>query len=177
MKISVFDIETTGLMDNLMREDGHIHCLMAQELDYEDKKITKGRLVEFYDVELEAEGDDWAYLGGLDLIPDYLDSFDILAGHGILSYDFPALKWCMGYERKCQVMDSLVISRKNWPDRPGKHSVDAWAPRLGLRKPVQEIWTDMTTDVRHRCREDVLIETEILLTVLEEARVGYEKCR
>ena len=176
----IFDLECTGLLHHmLMDSEARIHCLMAQELEMKDGELVKGRLGEFYDAPLPATGDEWVYLGGLDRIPEYLGDMSALGGHNIIEFDLPILVNKLGYTPppNQQNVDSLIISRKNFPDRPGGHAVEAWGPRLGYSKVEHEDWSEMTVDVRHRCREDVKIETEIMFRVLDEMKKGVEKCQ
>ena len=175
----VFDVEATGLRPHMLRDpDARIHCLMAQEFTYEEASgITLGACYEFYDVDLASDSDVWIYGGPLSGVPAYLDRMSAICGHGIIDYDLPILEHHLGYKPKCQVVDSLIISRKNFPDRHGGHSVEAWGARLGMSKPVQEDWSTMNEDVRHRCREDVAIEMQLLHVVLQEMKEGVEKCQ
>lgn len=174
----VWDMEGSGLRDHMLRDpDAQIHCLMAQELELVNGELVKGKLREFYDVPLDDQGDQWEYMGGLDRVPDYLNGMSFICGHNLIDYDIPIVNQKLGQiSNDIQVVDTLVMSRKNWPDRPGLHSVDAWAKRMGMHKPVQEDWSKMTQDVRNRCREDVLIETNILHMVLNEAWEAHRKC-
>ena len=175
----VFDVEATGLRPHMLRDpDARIHCLMAQEFTYEEATgITLGARREFYDVSLDVQGDEWEYMGRLDGVPAYLNDMSAICGHGIIDYDLPILRHHLAYKPKCQIVDSLVISRKNFPDRHGGHSVDSWGARLGMVKPKQNDWSEMNEDVRHRCREDVAIEMQLLQVVLQEMKEGVEKCQ
>lgn len=174
----VFDVEATGLREHMLRDpEAQIHCLMAQELEVVDGELVKMACREFYDVPMDAEGNKWNFMGNLSGVPEYLSSMSFVAGHNIIDYDLPILEHHLGVSLDCQIVDTLIISRKNWADRPGGHSVEAWAKRMGMFKPVQEDWTAMTASVRNRCREDVMIETNLLYLVLQEMYEGVEKCQ
>jgi len=181
MNILCFDVETTGLAEHMLRDpEARIHCLMGQELEWNEETsgLNRGRLVEFYDAPLPHTGDEWEYMGGIDRIPAYLAGMSALCGLNIIEYDLPILAHHLNYDhRHQQLVDGLIISRKNWPDRPGGHSVEAWGYRLGRPKPQQEDWSEMTVDVRHRCREDTIIEVDILEFVLREMMEGIRKCQ
>jgi hypothetical protein len=151
---------------------------MLQELTYDEKtkEFTKGALREFYDEAIPADSTDWER-ECLSDIPARLSRYSFIAGHGVINYDLPILAHHLDFHPKAQVIDTLVISRKNFPDRPGGHSVEAWGPRLKMRKKEQEAWEVMNEDIRERGRSDVLLETEIFFAVLREMQSGVKKCQ
>ena len=115
MKILIYDCEATGLLDE---QDLRIHCICDQsgEISYEQ------------------------WLGKL-------RSVDVLIGHNILGYDLPLLSKLHGFtysvdtfmlttgDIHIRVLDTLVLSRLIWPDRPGGHGLLNWSKTVGTFKP------------------------------------------
>jgi len=179
--IAVFDVECTGLLDQLLREpdDYRVHCIMVRELVWDGGQLTEVGAREFYDSNLlPPDGDDslWTYSGDCSAFNDYASEPLYLVGHNVIEFDFPVLEIVYDFTFDGVIVDTLVMSRKNFPDRPGGHSVESWGRRIGQEKPQQEDWTALTPDVRNRCREDTGIEAEILRRVLREEQSNLEKC-
>lgn len=93
---------------------------------------------------------------------------DELIGHNIINYDLPVLEKLYGWtpSRDTKITDTLVKSRLLRPDRlvpagaPGNlppHSLGAWGYRLGRGKPDHSDWTQFSSEMLHRCSEDVEI--------------------
>ena len=100
----------------------------------------------------------------------YMDTCPVLVFHNGVGYDFPLLKKLYGYEYKGVVVDTLLMSRLQDPERKlpftckervGPHSIAAWGYRVGRGKPDHTDWTQYTPEMLHRCAED----TEILRLV------------
>lgn len=114
--ILIFDIETNGYLDTL----DTIHSLVA--LDYAKKEIYS-----FNNKQIDE---------GIEL----LSKASLLVGHNIISFDLPALQKVMNFKPKCQIFDTLNVSRLIYPDQDikdqekkmypkklwGKHSLEAW---------------------------------------------------
>ena len=144
----VIDVETNGFLDKL----DTIHCMAF-------KDITTGKKYSYNPDHLEE---------GLQL----LKSADLLIGHSLLSFDLPAIKKVFGFEYKGEILDTLLCSRLIWTNRNeedwrykelppklyGKHSIEAWGYRLGLRKGdfqqhnTFDVWTK---DMQDYCERDV----------------------
>lgn len=70
-------------------------------------------------------------------------------------------------------VDTMIMSRLLKPDRDkGKyknpHSIAAWGERLGRHKPEHEDWSVYSTEMLHRCKEDVGILKETYHELLKE---------
>ena len=116
---------------------------------------------------------------GPDQVPEmlaYMDTCSVLVFHNGVGYDFPLLKRLYGYEYKGVVVDTLLMSRLQDPERrlpfncpnkkAGPHSIEAWGYRVGRGKPEHDDWTQYTPEMLHRCGED----TEILRLVYAELK-------
>ena len=146
----VVDVETNGFLQSL----DTVHCIVC-------KDIETGKVYEFNPDNLEQ---------GLQLIK----KATLLIGHSILGFDIPALNKVFGkkFEYEGAVLDTLLCSRLIFANRTeldfkykqlppklyGRHSIEAWGYRLGLRKGnfkeenTFDIWSQDMTDY---CKRDV----------------------
>ena len=163
----VLDVETNGFLDKL--DDFKIHCMVFK--DIETNKIYSFNPDQLND--------------GLQL----LKKATLLIGHSVLGFDIPAIEQFFGYRYEGAILDTLLCSRLIWTNRTdldweykqlpaklyGKHSLEAWGYRVGLRKgDFQEhntfdVWTK---DMQDYCERDV--EVCHLLYKLIEAE-NYSK--
>jgi len=121
----IFDIETNGFLSEATK----IHSIVIKDIDtkqlysYHGDKIGRG-----------------LYL---------LSGASLLVGHNILKFDIPVInKLYPEYKIEGDVFDTLLVSRLIWTNRKeldfqmkelplklaGRHSLEAWGYRLGLRK-------------------------------------------
>ena len=121
----IFDIETDGFLSEATK----IHSIVIKDIDtqkmysYHGDKIGKG-----------------LYL---------LSGANLLVGHNILKFDLQVIKKLYPeYKIEGEVFDTLLVSRLIWTDRKeqdfrmkelplklaGRHSLESWGYRLGLRK-------------------------------------------
>ena len=180
---AVFDLEATGLEDHMIRDpDSRIHCLMLKEFTVDqDGQMVPGLCREYYDVAtVEPDDSQWIHAGPIhNFTFDLATRYRCVVGHNIIFYDIPVLEHKIQADfSSTQIVDSLVLSRKNWPDRPDGHSVEAWGSRLGQQKMAiaEEEWAEFTPRIVERCRGDVEIEFEIFLKVMAEMAANVEKC-
>ena len=146
----VIDVETNGFLDTL----DTVHCIVCKDIETQ-------KVYEFNPDNLDA---------GLQLIK----KATLLIGHSILGFDIPALTkvFKKKFEFEGAVLDTLLCSRLIWTNRTeldfqmkqvppkliGKHSIEAWGYRLGLRKgnfkeeSTFDIWSQDMTDY---CKRDV----------------------
>jgi len=163
----ILDVETNGFLDKL----DTIHCMVFK--DIETQKVYS------YNPDQLDEG--------LQL----LKKATLLIGHNLLGFDIPALAKVFGskFEFNGAILDTLLCSRLIWTNRAeldytykalppklcGKHSLESWGYRLGLRKgDFQEhsefdVWT---LDMQDYCERDV--EVTYLLYKLINAE-NYSK--
>lgn len=70
----------------------------------------------------------------------------------------------------CQFIDTLVMSRELWPDRPGGHGLEAWAKRVQTFKPEIQNWDDLPVEVYvDRCENDVKTNIRVFEELMKEA--------
>lgn len=142
MKTAVFDLEANGLHDATK-----IWCIVIKDVDTQ---------------EIYKYGPEDIELGIA-----ALESYDKLIGHNIIDFDYALLRKLYSPELP-DPWDSLVASRLLYPDRPkpegyegtgGPHSLEAWGFRLAKKKPEHEDWSQFSSEMMHRCEQDVEINT------------------
>lgn len=156
-KVRVLDIEANGLLDTVTK----IWCFVFRTLD--------GKKVNSYGP------------NQLEEAVKEMHSCDVIIGHNIISYDFPAIKKILGEEFKGTKVDTLIMSRMLNPKRmlppdakdkrAGPHGLYAWGVRVGVDKPEIERWDEWTEDILHRCEEDTLINVKCYHSLMAEANV------
>jgi hypothetical protein len=143
----VFDIETDGLLDELTR----VWIIVAHDLDTSKKQVW-------------LEGD----LGWVDVF----QNADLLIGHNVIDFDFPALKKVYGFELNDQekVHDTMIMSQVLDYKRFGNkgHSMEVWGEHFGQPKQAHEDWTQYSPEMYTRCVSDVDLNIRIYDTVLDE---------
>lgn len=85
---------------------------------------------------------------------------DVLIGHNITLFDIPVLEDLLGITITAKIVDTLAISWYLYPNR-NRHGLEWWGEELGVSKPPIIRWDDpeMIDEYRHRCKEDVKINT------------------
>lgn len=153
------DIETDGLLPDCTK----IHCAVFYNTD------TK----EWHEFTPK----------NISLLSEFLNKINTLCMHNGIGFDLKVFKQLLNFEFKGYYIDTLIMSRVLWPDieKPsyedkdgnkisvkGSHSVEAWGIRLGLKKPEHEDWSKFTSEMLHRCKEDVKIQTELYKKCINE---------
>jgi DNA polymerase-1 len=133
----ILDIETNGFLHVLDK----IHCMVFR--DIETQKVYS------YNPDQINEG--------LNL----LKKATLIIGHSVMGFDLPAIEKVTGYKYEGEILDTLLCSRLIWsnqteidyekkevpPKLIGKHSIESWGYRLGLRKgdfaqtATFDVWT------------------------------------
>lgn len=156
MKVRVIDIEADGLKPTV------IHCAVAMSLD--------GKEIERFEPHQMEE------------FKQFLDTLDVFIGHNILGYDLPAIENVLGYVYKGKKVDTLLMSRLQYPKRPYTHQAKdkkkamaihglyAWGVRVGIDKPDIDNWEEYTPEILHRCEEDVKINVAVYHELMKEAK-------
>ncbi len=150
-KVFVVDIECDGLLDTLTK----LHVLSA--CYYSEN--NKWEII---------STNDSARIQNLVGNPD-----NVIVGHNFIGYDKPALEK-LGYEFKAQVIDTLGLSWYLYNEHL-KHGLESWGERFGVPKPEIEDWENLTyEDYKHRCEEDVKINTNLWVKMLSLLTELYE---
>ena len=162
MKVGTFDVESDGLLDTATT----VHCGVVRDHDGERRSFRPHQI------------DDMLV---------YLDTFDVLIGHNCIDFDFPLLRKLKHWEFGGKVVDTLIMSRVQRPNRRlpaklkgkgvGPHSVAAWGLRLGRDKVEHEEWDRFSEEMMHRCEQDVDIQVDIYNELLREGKgEGWGRC-
>ena len=156
----ILDIETNGFLDVLDK----IHCMVFK--DIETQKVYS------YNPDQINEG--------LNL----LKKATLIIGHSVMGFDLPSIEKVTGYKYEGEILDTLLCSRLIWtnmvevdynkkdlpPKLIGKHSIESWGYRLGLRKgdfaqtATFDVWTQ---DMQDYCERDVDV-TYLLHKLIEK---------
>jgi len=132
--MTVFDIETDGLLDKLtkihviswMGSDGNVH----HTHDYEAMRL-------------------------------FFTEAKVLIGHNIVRFDIVAVEKVLGIKVKARLIDTLALSWYLNHERI-KHGLEGYGVEYGVPKPVITDWSSLTPeDYAHRCDEDVKINTRL----------------
>ena len=132
--MTVFDIETDGLLDQLtkihvlawMGTDGQVH----HTNDYEAMRL-------------------------------FFTQADTLVGHNIIRFDIPAVEKVLGIKVEAKLVDTLALSWYLNFDRP-RHGLEGYGEDYGVPKPVIKDWDSLTyEEYAHRCSEDVKINSRL----------------
>lgn len=149
----VMDIEGNGLREDITK----IWCIVAKDID--TKELFK------YAPDTLQEG------------IELLSKAKTLIGHNIIDYDIPVLGKIYSFKYSARLVDTLVISRLLYPDRPrpdaytgkgGPHSLEAWGWRVGRGKPDHDDWSQYSPGMLHRCSEDVEINELVYYQLMRE---------
>lgn len=148
----VFDIETDGV-DN----PSVVHCVCLLDLD-SDKVTEFTGPIESYSTALCA----------------LFAEAELLIGHNIIDYDLkvlgrfiPKLGEYINKNRH-KVVDTLVLSRLLWQDRPGGHSLEAWGDRLNYAKVDIKDFSCLTPELLDRCHKDVELNKRVYVRLMHK---------
>src|SRR3989304_6310005 len=77
-----------------------------------------------------------------------LKAADKIIGHNFMGYDLWAInKIYPGTIRMEQIIDTLIFSRLENPERMGGHSLAAWGVHLGFSKGHHDDWTRFSPEM------------------------------
>ena len=128
--MTVFDIETNGLLDVLDK----IHVLSWS-----------------------TDGKEVHHTHDYDEMRKFFTETQVLIGHNIIRFDIPAVEKVLGIKVKARLIDTLALSWYLNHDRI-KHGLEGYGIEYGVPKPVVTDWNSLAPeDYAHRCKEDVKI--------------------
>ena len=158
----VVDLETNGFLDknNLV-----IHCIVC-------KDINTNQVYSYNPNNIN---------DALEL----LNKASMIIGHNLVDFDVPVLKKVLNYEYKGKIFDTLLMSRLIWTnlldhdykhkELPaklyGRHSLEAWGYRVGLRKGDYQEHSDFTEfnqDMLEYCQRDVEVTHLLYNKIIKE---------
>jgi len=132
--MTVFDIETNGLLDVLDK----IHVLSWS-----------------------TDGKEVHHTHDYDEMRKFFTETGVLIGHNIIRFDIPAVEKVLGIKVKARLIDTLALSWYLNHDRV-KHGLEGYGIEYGVPKPVVTDWNSLTPeDYAHRCNEDVKINSRL----------------
>jgi len=152
----IFDIETNGFLSDATV----VHSIVIKNIEtnqvysYHGDKIGRGLML--------------------------LNGASLLVGHNILKFDLPVLKklYPNQYNIKADILDTLLVSRLIWTNRKeldyqkkelplnlaGRHSLESWGYRLGLRKGdfiKTGDFSKWSQEMQDYCEKDVEVTYEL----------------
>ena len=98
----------------------------------------------------------------------YMNTIDTLIMHNGVAYDLPLLKKLYGFNFKGRVIDTVLMSRLQRPNRKDGNSLEAWGKRLGFHKQEHEDWSQFSDDMLKRCETDVALNVKVYEALLKE---------
>jgi hypothetical protein len=97
-----------------------------------------------------------------DKMKEKLLNADVVIGHNIMRFDVPVLERILGIKIKAKIVDTLALSWYLYPERL-QHGLEGWGEDFNIPKPPIIDWTnpELIDEYRHRCEEDVKINTRL----------------
>ena len=152
MRVLAFDIEGNGLNEvtinkkgNCIPEATRIWCAATCDVETgETKAYTEDMLEEFI---------------------KELESADLVVGHNVFGYDIPILERLVR-KVNANFLDTLVISRMIWPDKPmlpgQSHSLKSWGLLLGEHKTdYMGGFDSFNQEMLDYCVQDTIVTAKI----------------
>jgi hypothetical protein len=147
----LYDIEGDGLFDTVTK----LWCAVMIDLP---TGVTKG----YRPAELEQFVCD-------------LSKAKLRVGHNILDYDDPTMNKLHGIWLPPETaVDTLVMSRLFYPDRPGGHSLKSWGIRLGCHKGDFDDFSQFTEEMYEYCLQDGNVNLVLLNYFLKNLKWTLE---
>ena len=149
MREIVFDIETNGL------DPSKVWLVWVYERDTKEFVLFVGDTVNNFTQYIKDMGECK------------------VIGHNIIAYDIPVCERLLGTDfSKCQVVDTLVMSRLAKPDRLGGHSLDSWGESLNFAKGDYDDWLNFSQAMVDYGKQDVALNERVYTALLHEL-VGF----
>lgn len=158
----IFDIETNGFLSDVTK----IHCIVIK--DIETNKIYSFKFDE------------------IDKAIKILSGSNLLVGHNILSFDLAVIKKLYpNFNYDGEVLDTLLVTRLIWTNIKeedykiknlplqfsGRHSLEAWGYRLGLRKGdfiKTGDFSKWSEEMQKYCELDVEVTHELYKLIVKQ---------
>jgi len=154
----VFDIEANGLLrgSKLSEPADKVWMVVAVDIDTKEEFVFCDYADDVPDLE--------------DFRPLFESAKEII-GHNIIQYDLPVMAKLLNFvpSKKTVIRDTLLMSQVLDYNRfGGKHNLAVWGEYLGVPKPEHEDWLNYSTEMLHRCKEDVRINEKVYRLLARE---------
>jgi len=145
MREIVFDIETNGL------DPSKVWLVWAYERDTKEFVLFSGDTVSTFSQYIKDMGDCK------------------VIGHNIIAFDIPVCERLLGTDfSKCEVVDTLVMSRLSQPSRDGGHSLESWGDKLNFAKGDYDDWLNFSQAMVDYGKQDVALNERVYQILLNE---------
>ena len=158
----IFDVETNGFVSEATK----IWCIIIKDIDTN----------KFYSYKYDE----------IDKALKLLSDADLLVGHNISKFDLLVIKKLYpDFKYKGKIFDTLLVSRLIWTNRKeedfrlkevpttliGRHSLESWGYRLGLRKGdfvKTGDFAQWSQEMQDYCKLDVEVTSELYNLILKQ---------
>jgi len=145
MREIVFDIETNGL------DPSKVWLVWAYERDTKEFVLFSGDTVSNFSQYIKDMGECK------------------VIGHNIIAFDIPVCERLLGTDfSKCEVVDTLVMSRLSQPSRDGGHSLESWGDKLNFAKGDYDDWLNFSQAMVDYGKQDVALNERVYQILLNE---------
>ena len=153
MREIVFDIETNGL------DPSKVWLVWAYERDTKEFVLFSGDTVSTFSQYIKDMGDCK------------------VIGHNIIAFDIPVCERLLGTDfSKCEVVDTLVMSRLSQPSRDGGHSLESWGDKLNFAKGDYDDWHNFSQAMVDYGKQDVALNERVYQILLNELTGFGSEC-
>ena len=153
MREIVFDIETNGL------DPSKVWLVWAYERDTKEFVLFSGDTVSTFSQYIKDMGECK------------------VIGHNIIAFDIPVCERLLGTDfSKCEVVDTLVMSRLSQPSRDGGHSLESWGEKLNFAKGDYDDWDNFSQAMVDYGKQDVALNERVYQILLNELTGFGSEC-
>ena len=153
MREIVFDIETNGL------DPSKVWLVWAYERDTKEFVLFSGDTVSTFSQYIKDMGECK------------------VIGHNIIAFDIPVCERLLGTDfSKCEVVDTLVMSRLSQPSRDGGHSLESWGDNLNFAKGDYDDWDNFSQAMVDYGKQDVALNERVYQILLNELTGFGSEC-
>ena len=155
--LTLFDIEGNGFLEEITK------CWLIVSLELQQNHTSTPRAENFSE-DLEVFPPDLLQEG-----IQHLQNSQVLVGHNVIDYDLPALWKVHGkWDHVPLILDTLIISRYLWPERPWGHSLEGWGEHLGNKKGEFSAFDEYSEEMLEYCKQDVIVNYHVFKALEKE---------
>ena len=102
-------------------------------------------------------------------LQECLDQYDEIVGHNFIDFDAPVLTKLadISFSSGLEIIDTLILSRLQNPQREGGHSLKAWGERLEFPKGDYDDWSNFNSKMLEYCINDLKLTKKVYTTLSE----------